>query len=423
MLVESVYKVGRVLAAVIQVGTLLAGYFLPSSLDTPGPLALKALWPFALLVVGGSAAIVVHEAGHAYACLFLRVKVRAIYLGYDAPNWPRFTVGRFTVILPPSFGGRVEHEGTPSARRSALITAAGPLANLIIAAMLAGEVAAAHSTNGYVLGFVCMMAGVGVSNLMPFRSRSGRLTDGASLLAALAGGQFAEAVRFRDGNSWLMAKDAPRAMRAEYNEFVRDYDGPLQPERSTRWLAYYHDNETLAWAAMGLIGRSLRREGRISELLALDADLVMPAGPYVHELTQATHMLAWEVLLVPGLPREAIGRAVSQAEWVLSTADFKPGDHAWYREAVLHTLALGRLRQGRYAEAEELCQPILALKNLLPANRATVLATMALARKALGQPHERLLAEAVALAPTADLVPEAAAESKRLPALSRQPPM
>lgn len=55
---------------------------------------------------------------------------------------------------------------------------------------------------------------------------------------------------------------------------------------------YYHENEALAWAAMGFIGRSLRREGRIPELLALDSDLAMPAGPYIHELTQATHMLA-----------------------------------------------------------------------------------------------------------------------------------
>lgn len=412
MLIEFVYKVGRVLATVIGIGTLLAGYLLPSLLGTPGPRPFEAVWPLALLFVGRPVAVVVHEAGHAWACLVLGVKISAIYLGNDMSSRPRFTVGKITITLTWRFGGRVEHEGTPSARRSALITAAGPLANLVIAAMLAGEAAAAHSTNGYALGFACMMAGMGVGNLMPFRSRTGRPTDGARLLASLAGGQFAEAVRFRDANGWLMVKDAPRAMRSEYTELVRDYDGPLQPERTTRWLAHYHENETLAWAAIGLIGRSLRREGRISELLALDADLAVPAGPYVHQLTQATHTLAWEVLLVPGLPREAIGRAVSQAEWVLSTADFNPGDPAWYREAVLHTLALGKLRQGRYAEAEELCQPILALKNLIPANRATVLATIALARKALGQPHEHLLAEAVALAPAADLVPEAAAAAQ-----------
>lgn len=141
----------------------------------------------------------------------------------------------------------------------------------------------------------------------------------------------------------------------------------------------------------------------------------MPEGPYVHELTQATHMLAWEVLLVPGLPREAIGRAVSQAEWVLRTADFKPGDPAWYREAVQHTLALGKLRQGRYAEVEQPCQPILARRNLDPTSRATVLATIALAHKALDQPHEQFLAEAIALAPAAALVPEATAATQFQP--------
>lgn len=259
MLVNGVYKVGRVLASAIQIGTLLAGYLLPSLLDTPSPSALKAFWPLALLFVGRSVAVVVHEAGHAYACLFLGVKVRAIYLGHDAPNWPRFTVGKFTVTLPPSFGGKVVHEGARSVAGNAFITAAGPLANLIVAATLAGALAAAHSTNGYMLGLACLMAGVGVGNLMPFQPRSGRSSDGANLLAVLAGGQFAEAVRARDPNGWLL--DAPRAMRAEYTELVRDYDGPLQPERTTRWLAYYRENETLAWAAMGFIGRSLRREG------------------------------------------------------------------------------------------------------------------------------------------------------------------
>lgn len=409
---DGVYKVGRVLSAVIQVGTLLAGYFLPNLLGTPGPLALNAVWPLALLFVGGSAAVVVHEAGHADACVLLGVKVRAIYFGPDFANWPRFTIGKFTITFPPAFAGRVEYEEVPSVVRGALITAAGPLANLILAATLAGALAAAHSTNGYVLGFVCLLAGVGVGNLMPFRSFGGRPTDGASLLAALAGGQFAEAVLFRDPKSWLMAKAAPPAMRAEYTGFVRDYNGPPQPERTTRWLAYYHENEALAWAAVGFIGRSLRREGRISELLALNADLAVPAGPYVHALTQATHMLAYEVLLVPGLARPAIGRAVSKVEWVLSTADFKPGDPSWDRAAVQHTLALGKLRQGRYPEAEALCLPLLARRNLGPADRATVLATIALARKAQGHPHEQFLAEAVALAPTADLVPEASAAAQ-----------
>lgn len=423
MLAKGVYKVGQVLSAMIGMVTMLVGFFLSlpivmEQVTSDGrPLvwwlvASPGLWTLVVWLVVRPAATVVHEAGHAWACLVLGVKISAIYLGNDVPNRPRFTVGKITITLTGRFGGRVEYDGPQSAARNAFITAAGPLANLVVAGTLAVALAAAHSTNGYVMGLACIMAGVGVGNLLPYRPRTGLPTDGARLLATLAGGQFAEAVRSRDPNSWLMVNDAPRAMRAEYTEFVRDYDGPLQPERTTRWLAYYRAKETLAWAAVGHIGRSLRREGRIPELLALDADLAMPAGPYVHGLTQATHMLAWEVLLVPGLPPEAIGRAARQAEWVLSTADFEPEDPAWDREAVQHTLALGRLRQGRYAEAEELCQPILARRNLDHTSRATVLATIALARKALGLPHEQLLAEAVALAPAADLVPEAAAATQ-----------
>lgn len=74
-----------------------------------------------------------------------------------------------------------------------------------------------------------------------------------------------------------------------------------------------------------------------------------------------------------------------------------------------------KLRFGRSTEVEELCQPVLKLPGLPTENRATVLATIALARKAQGQPCEQLLAEAVALAPTADLVPEAAAAAQLQP--------
>jgi len=42
-----------------------------------------------------------------------------------------------------------------------------------------------------------------------------------------------------------------------------------------------------------------------------------------------------------------------------------------------------------------------------PDTRATVLATIVMARRALGQPYAELLAEAVALSPDADLVAEA----------------
>jgi hypothetical protein len=82
-------------------------------------------------------------------------------------------------------------------------------------------------------------------------------------------------------------------------------------------------------------------------------------------------------------------------------------------------LALARLRQRRFAEVEPLCKPGLA-GNPGPGERATVLATIALARRALGQPYAELVAQAVALSPDADLVAEAAqAPAAVTPAASR----
>lgn len=79
---------------------------------------------------------------------------------------------------------------------------------------------------------------------------------------------------------------------------------------------------------------------------------------------------------------------------------------------MLHTLALGKLRQGRLAEAEELCRPILAVPELAAASRATVLATIVLARRAAGLPYGGELAEARFLDPDADLVAEATETSQ-----------
>ncbi len=85
---------------------------------------------------------------------------------------------------------------------------------------------------------------------------------------------------------------------------------------------------------------------------------------------------------------------------------FKAKEDSQLRSGMEHTLALARLRQGRFDEVEPLCESGLAA-DFGPDNRATVLATIVIARRALGQPHADLLAEAVALSPDADLVAEA----------------
>ena len=157
----------------------------------------------------------VHEAGHALACLALGSKIRAVYLGNAAPGRRRFTVGKVVVAPGLIAGGRVEHEGARSAGRNALIAAAGALADVIAAGAL---LAVFRPGNGLIAGLALVMAGLGVASLLPYRLRSGRPTDGARLLAFVAGGVFAEAVRSRDKNSWLLVRDAPRKLRAEYDE-------------------------------------------------------------------------------------------------------------------------------------------------------------------------------------------------------------
>ena len=422
VLVKFVFGAGRYLAVVISSATLLVGALLPELAGSPGRLALA--WPFVLMLGGPLVTTVVHEGGHVLACLGVRAKIRAVYLGTDAPGRPRLTVGKVVISWTVPSGGRVVHDNTWSAGRNALIQVAGALATLIAA----GALAAAQPGNAFALGLALVMAGSSAVNLLPYRARSGRFTDGARLLAAAAGGQFAEAVRQpattvargrfteavrrpRDANGWTV--DAPPELRADLRELERGKDGPPDPERTTRCLAAYYRKEALAWVAVGTIGRSLRREGRIAELLKLHADLLMPAGRLAQALTMATHQLAWEVLLVPGLPPDAAACAADRVNWVLDTAEFTSGNPArWYREAVLHTLALAKLRLGQFTEVEELCQSVLGLPGLPPENRATVLATIALARKALGQPCRQLLAEAASLAPTADLVSEATAAAQ-----------
>jgi hypothetical protein len=257
-----------------------------------------------------------------------------------------------------------------------------------------------------VLSLALLMTVLGVVNLLPFRERNGRPTDGARLLG-LFGGPFAAALRPRDAKGWLPLADTPAPLHAEYKELVRHEARQLSPEQTARWLAAYWEREPLALHAVAIVGRSLRLQGRISELLALHADLPRPAGPRASQLTVAAHALDRQVLMVPGLPARAVNVAVARVEWVLRSAEFKPAGQPWSREVVLHTLALGRLRQGRFAEAEELCQPILALPRLGPRSRATVLATVALARRAAGLPYQRELAEARFLDHDADLVAEA----------------
>ena len=136
MLAKVVYGAGRFVAGLTGLGVIVA-IFLPAETHDPGASSSAVLyWTIALAVVGVPAAVAIHEAGHAVACLALGAQIRAVYLGSGESTWLRFTVSGVKVSLGNPYMGRVEHEIASSVARGAFITAAGSLTNFIVAGAL-----------------------------------------------------------------------------------------------------------------------------------------------------------------------------------------------------------------------------------------------------------------------------------------------
>ena len=136
-----------------------------------------------MFVAATLVAVVAHELGHLLACRAVGVKVKAFRLGHERFAI-RFRVQTVQVSLGLPYKGRVEHDGAASVGRRAVITLAGSLVDLalagvalMVAAMAGSGQAARPLAVAVALGF----AVTGLANLMPFRSRSGRLSDGARL--------------------------------------------------------------------------------------------------------------------------------------------------------------------------------------------------------------------------------------------------
>jgi hypothetical protein len=348
---RGLYCVGRTFAVFLQVAVV--GWLLFAYAGEPGaggnPWAL-----YGVFVLASAIAVVVHELGHLLACLAVGTEVKAFRLG-GRRLAIRFRVRTVEVSLGLPYRGRVEHGGALSVWRLAVITVAGPLVDLALAGLvLAGSASAASGGAGRPLAIAAVL-GLGLTGLaalMPYRTRSGQLSDGARLFE-------------------LRARVDAAKRRAS-----------LQ------------------------IPARLRREGRIGELLELHAGFQVPDGPDALEQTVSLHNLEWNLLLVPGLSAQTIDQAARRVHWVLANYPFNADEDPLPRSATEHTMALARLRQGRFAEVEPWCASALAT-DLGRDNRATVLATIAMARRALGQPYGALLAEAVALSPQAELVQEA----------------
>ena len=318
-------------------------------------------------------AIVVHELGHLLAARLAGAQVAAIDIG-GPPALVTFRLGGIRLGLGWRPRGLVRLTRPLAAGRTALVVLAGPLASLLMAVVLLAVPAPVWLSWPVAL----LSAGVGLVSLVPQRSRAGRSSDGA-VLAGLPGQLRAEA-------------DLRRLMA------LPGWQG--RADAADRLLAADRRNAAGVLGRPDVIAESLREHGRIDDLLALHAREFPLSDAPSPGAVMVIHRTEWVVLTVAGLPRLSADLAAWRLDWVLrhSAAETLP--------AARHSVALARLRQQRFAEVEPLCTDALAA-DLTPGERATVLATVAMARHALGHDCRALLAEALALDPAAELVSEA----------------
>jgi hypothetical protein len=535
VLKRGLYLIGRILMTLV----MFVGFLVPMlAYGGESGVQEQPLPQLGTLFLAMAAGVVVHELGHLLAGLAVGAKIIAFRIG-GKKALIRFRAGPVKVSLGWPYGGRVSYADVLSIWRLAVVTLAGPLADLALAGLVLAGAAAVAS--GRALPPLSVLAAdglalIGLCNLMPYRTRSGDLTDGAQLfelrsviaaaqlatarqasLRLLQAGRVAELLelhtgldvpagrlstaqavslalaefyvallpgrlpddaallaerrlaalarqpdlghaepvvcvtqallRLRRGDAQGHAETERLCERALARKDVTDYlrgvalaavmlsrqarglpdadlrataadmpTGESRPvamaaELSARFdpeaaLRAFRHGDPAARRGLASIATALRRQGRARELLELHAGSGRPAGPGALEEARSLETLEYNVLLLPDLPSQVQTEAASRVQWIVANYPYDQRTEPVHHAALEHTLALARLRQGRFGEIEPLCASALAA-DVGKENRATVLATIALARSALGQPHADVLAEAVALSPDADLVAEA----------------
>jgi hypothetical protein len=326
----------------------------------------------AVFVCGLCLAPVADQLGQLIAAPFAGVRITTIYLG-GPPSRVTFRVGGTQLGLGIRPGYSIRIAGSTPPGRRAVTFAAGPLANLLIAVAALSAPAPHWASRPTALLF----GGAALMSLIPTHHRGESSTG--TLLLELAAEHAAQ-------------KHAQRLIAAP-DWMQRPGDVDLLLDRCQRSA---HDARRVQ-----IIGRLLSQQDRTDELLRLHAqDCRLSRRPASEAVVAVSH-LEWRVLLIPGLSVPAADLAAARLEWAVkhSRRDALP--------AVKHSLAVARLRQHRFADVEPLCTAALADKSAEA--RATFLATVAMARQALGEDSARPLQEALRLDPAAELVEEAAA--------------
>jgi len=338
---------------------------------SPGsPLAIAGFVFCAVML-----AAVIDGFGVLLAALTVRAAIREYRFGTARPAI-RFRVRNAQVSLGLPVGYWINYKPVSTGRHT-LILLGGVLANLAVAGIALA--AAAPRAIASSLAVICVAHAV--EELMPVRWKDGRSSAGDQLLHLRS-----------------------HRLLVEMDDFwVNRHSRVLSPDRTNRVLAAYRDGDLAARLNAHLLAMMLRREGRVAELLEVHARSAAPDEKTLDEAYRGAFVeLEWNVLAFAGLPVAEADRAAVRLEQLPRFS--RPDRRVW----LAVTLALARLRQGRFTEVEPLCADALA-GELEPDKRAQALATVVLARRALGQPYAELLAEAQRLSPADDLVAEAAA--------------
>jgi hypothetical protein len=318
-------------------------------------------------------AVLIHELGHYLAARLASVPVTTIQVGAP-PALASFSVFGARFELGPKPSGRVKWDRPPPAGRRFIVTLAGPVANLVTAPLALALPLPAPITTAAALIF----AVTGLANLMPYRSAPGRTSDGLTLLG----------VRARSKTE------------RELRSLLQDPGWHSRPEAADILLRGCRADVEAALARRLYVPQHLRQAGRIRDLLWLhQLPLHLPAAPS-ENMVSAVHHMEWQVATVSDIPLADANLAGRRMAWVLKHITGQD------RIAAQHTMAVVRLRQRQYGEVEPLCAGALAAE-LQASQRASVLATIAMARHAAGQSGHETVDDALSLDPDAELVAEA----------------
>ena len=104
-------------------------------------------------------------------------------------------------------------------------------------------------------------------------------------------------------------------------QLAGDPHAKLPPELVDKWLGAYRDRTFIGLITAGDVGRTLRQDGRVSELLELFEGYPGPQGRLARRMWNSIGELAYEVALVPGMAPHVLDLAVSRLQWLLDTRE------------------------------------------------------------------------------------------------------